>query len=195
MTVADITYEALGVWAEADETGDLRKFVEALTSPVEGIYDRVRDTDDAPSWSTLFDPATCPVENLPYLAQFVGVELTESMTETEKREAITEPVGFARGTPAAIRIAITRTLTGTKRIVIKEREPSAYGVYIRTFSAETPSAAATEAAIRAVKPAGLVLDYAASTGSTFTDLDADFATYSALDAAYSTYDELESEAL
>jgi len=196
MTLADALYDSLGAWADADESGDLRKFCEALCSPVERIYARVQDTDDSPSWSTLLDPDLCPEDDLDYLAQFVGVTFAEGMTEAEKRTAIKTPTGFARGRPVALQAAIKRTLTGTKRRIIKERNPTPYSLYIRTLDAETPNPGLTEDVIRREqKPAGLVLDYEASTGYTYADLDADYSTYTAVDTDFSSYDEIATHTL
>lgn len=191
-TFAELVYAEMGAWGEADTSGDLEKFVQALCAPVEPIYARVAETDVNPAWFTLFDPATCASEDLDYLAQYAGVVVTPDMTEADKRAAITAPTGFARGTPAAIEATIQRTLTGTKRVVIYERVGgNAYQLAIRTLTTETPDEALTERVLRQdAKPAGLVLDYQAVDGQTYTDLDADYASYNAVNAAYASYDEL-----
>lgn len=190
MSLADQIYEAMGPFAAADETGDLRGFIEALTHPAEQVNIIVGEEDQEFGWSVALDPDLCPVKLLPWLAQWEGVELTPDMDEAARRQAIKDREGSARGRVATIRARIERTLTGTKRIIIRERNPSPYSLYIRTIASETPDENLTRAAILAQKPAGIVLNYAAAVGITYIDLDADYETYTDLAAADLTYDAL-----
>lgn len=190
MSLADQIYEAMGPFAQADETGDLRGFIEALTAPAEQVNLVVGEEEQEYGWSVALDPDLCPAELLPWLAQWEGVTLTPDMSEAERRQAIKDREGSARGRVATIRARIERTLTGTKRIIIRERNPSAYSLYIRTIASETPDETLTRAAILAQKPAGLVLNYEAATGITYIDLESDFETYNDLAAAGFSYDEL-----
>ena len=190
MSLADQIYEAMGPFAEGDESGDLRKFIEALTSPAEPVYEIVGEVEQEFGWSIALDADLCPASVLPWLAQWEGVALTPDMSEAEQRLAIKDREGAARGRVATIRARIERTLTGTKRIIIRERNPSPYSLYIRTIASETPDEDLTRAAILAQKPAGIVLDYDAAVGITYIDLAADYATYNALTASGLTYDEL-----
>lgn len=63
----------------------------------------------APGWSQLLDINRCPQYALPWLAQFVGVELNPNWTATQSRTAIGERVNFQRGTV----VNITRALVDT----------------------------------------------------------------------------------
>lgn len=190
--IADSVYEGLGPHREDDVSGDLHAFVRALTAPLDEIYEIVGETADRVGWEVVFDPAACPVRCLPWLAQWVGVAVTPSMSEAEIRQAIAVPEGQSRGSRAAIESAIKRTLTGTKRVIIHERTPTATDLYIRTLTAETPDSSATLAAILLQLPAWLILDYAAAAGMTYIDVASEWSTYADLEAEGLTYDELES---
>lgn len=190
MSLADQIYEAMGPFAEDDASGDLRAFVEALTSPAEQIYEIVGEAEQEFGWSVALDADLCPSAVLPWLAQWEGVTLTPDMSEADQRQAIKDREGSARGRVATIRARIERTLTGTKRIVVRERNPTAYSLYIRTWASETPDEDLTRAAILAQKPAGIVLDYDAATGVTYIDVAATYADYDALAATGMTYAEL-----
>lgn len=191
---AEDLYASLGAYTVGDEDQDwdLLNVCEAVaTAFTEPVAELVSERNGRVSWQVLFDPALCPVEYLPYLAQFTGSTLVDSMSEAEKRAAIELPEGWSRGTPAAMRQAIGRTLTGSKHIYMDERAGgSAYALTIRTQTAETPSATATEAAAVSQKPVGVVLDFAAITGRTYAELDADFADYAAVEAGNADYAEV-----
>ena len=190
MSLADQIYEAMGPFAEDDQSGDLRKFIEALISPAEKVYEIVGESEQEFGWSIALDTDLCPAVVLPWLAQWEGVTLTPDMSVAEQRQAIKDREGAARGRVATIRARIERTLTGTKRVIIRERNPSPYSLYIRTIASETPDEDLTRAAILAQKPAGIVLDYDAAVGITYIDLAADYDTYDDLTASGLTYDEL-----
>lgn len=187
----DQLYNGLGRFAEDDSTGQLRDFMEAIAGDLERVALIAGEGDNGqPNWTAAFDLDRAPPEILPWLAQFVGAEVTPAMPEADARSAIRTPDGFAVGTVAAIKAAAERTLTGTKRVIIGQRTPGPGDLYVRTIASETPNPAATEAAIRSQKPWHLVLDYAASTGLTYIDLAAEYDSYDELEAADLTYDEL-----
>lgn len=143
---------------------------EAMIEPVDQY---VRDRDEYPGWVIALDPDNAPVGALGYLAQFVGVTLEPKLTEAEQREKINAPEGFNRGTPAAIAAAVKRTLTGTKTVLITEREGgNAYRYRVRTYASETPDPAATEAVVRSrlVKPIGHKVFYSALEAQLWADV-------------------------
>lgn len=190
MSVAEQIYGSLGPFAEDDESGDLQRFVEGLTQPINRVYRLISEESQTYPWSVVLDADLCPAETLPWLAQWEGVNLTPDMTEAERRQAIKDREGEARGRPATIRARIERTLTGTRRVIVRERTPGPYNLYIRTIATETPDEGRTRAAILEQKPAGLTLDYAAAVGITYIDLAADYATHGDLASAGLTYGEL-----
>lgn len=190
MTAADRIYAALGPFAEDDETGDLRAYIEALTSPLEILHQLLSEDNQDHPWQILTDPDRCPDALLPWLAQWDGVVLEDGMTAAEQRTAVKARAGLARGRISTIRERIERVLTGNKRIIIHERTPGPYDLYIRTIASETPNPDEVLRAIRDQKPAGIVLDYDAATGITYIDLAANYATYGDLAATGMSYQEL-----
>lgn len=187
MSVAEQITESLGPFAR--ESADLTDFVEAITAPIEQVYGIIGEEDQEFGWSVALDPDNCPASVLPWLAQFEGVTLTDDMTVAEQRAAIAAREGSARGRPETIRSRVARTLTISRRVVIRERyDDDAYALQIRTLASETPDENLTRAAIISQKPAGIVLDYEAVADGTYGELETDFATYG--DIPEQTYTEL-----
>lgn len=191
MSVAEQIKESLGPFIAEDESGDLAGFVDSLTAPLETVYEIAGEEIQTFGWSVVLDPATCPAAALDWLAQFEGVTLTEDMNEADRRAAIAAREGAARGRPATIESRVRRTLATGGRVVIRERDPSPYSLYVRTFASETPDSDLTRSAILAQKPAGIVLDYAAISDGTYADLLSEFPTYA--DVPSVTYTELQTE--
>lgn len=162
--VAETWYDELQVTqpGDPDRGWPLLILLGALGIAFGPLHDIVRDTDAGPGWSQVMDPDRCPGWALPWLAQFAGVRLTASMPESEQRARITSPPAFERGTRAAMRAAATPYLTGTQQVRIIERDGGAYNVTVITSTSETPDPAVVEAAVRAQKPAGLLLTYLTS---------------------------------
>lgn len=166
---------------------DLDVFVGALALPFEEVNGYVRDSDAGPGWSMFLDVDRCPFKALPWLAQIVGVTLPSDVTDGQARALIRATGGFQRGTVAAIRGAAQPLLTGTQTVIVEERTDSAYTLTVITYTSETPDPAAVEAAIRAQKPAGLVLTYLNVAGQTYRELLTNHPTYQDVLDTYSTY--------
>ena len=145
-------------------------------------------------WDTVLDAENTPVQALDHAAQFGGVVYGGTATEAEKRHTLTDPPAFGRGTPAAILAAGRPTLTGTQGISMIERpDDEAYQLYIRTLVGETPDEDVTRAAFEAAVPGGIILDYAAFDGPTFSDIDAEHASFGAVESAYDSFEEMRTD--
>lgn len=171
----ELLYESLGFHVEDDEAQDfsLRKFCEALCAPMQPAYDLVRERDDSAGWGIVFDVDNCPAYALPYLAQYVGVQITEEMSEEQIRNEIRQPTGWKRGQPESLQIATRRTLTGESPLaIIHPRTPEVGITYVRTLLSQTPDPTRTERILRSVLPAWEVLNYEAITGPTWGDVAA-----------------------
>jgi hypothetical protein len=192
----ELLYESLGFHVDDDATGDLQRFCEAWCAPAQPMYDVAREREDGtPPWSVLFDPDLCPANALPYLAQYVGIVITPEMSEAQIRNEIKQPTGWRRGQTESIRIAARRTLVPVEDeelfVIIRPRTPEVGRHYVRTLVAQTPTPVRTEAVIRAALPAWEVLDYAAISGESFTDLTASkYTTFGAVAAAFPTFQDL-----
>lgn len=123
------------------------------------------DADYQPGYGVLFDIDRCPPASLPYLGQFVGVQVPTGMDPSSARQLIKAEAGIKRGTPASITSAVQRFLTGSKTVVLNERvngatgATDAYQLVIGMLSGEVGSLAPIMAAVNAVKPAGLIVTY------------------------------------
>lgn len=182
-------YAALEPVATEDEAlgYPLAIYAQALGHLFQEVVDLARDTTALPGWAGLMDPATAPDDALGWLAQFVGVSIPLGTSPADARAAILARTGFERGTPGAIVVAAQRTLTGSRRVLISERyggDPWALGVF--TLTSETPSPAATLAAILEQKPAGITLNFATVPGQTYATLLA-VGTYATVNSTYDTY--------
>lgn len=118
-------------------------------------------------WTMLLDIDRIPDEGVQWLAQFVGVSVDQSLSIDDQKQQIRDHVGWGRGTPAALKKAVGRYLTGTKTVDIVERDSSPYHFTINTYGDETPAAVALA----------------------YSNIYADFATYEAFYEAYGSYEE------
>jgi hypothetical protein len=195
-TFAQDLYGRLAPVAVHDESlgWPLAYFCEALGQMFQDMEDVVRDSEDGPGWSSVMDLTRVPLLWLPWLAQFIGVTLpkrldgeTDGDYRTRAALYVSNRPGFKRGTPAAMIAAAKETLTGSQYVLFDERNPDAYGLLVRTRTAETASEADTLAALMSQKPAGIVLDYDSLTGRSYQEVKLAYATYTLLAAGNATY--------
>jgi hypothetical protein len=98
--------------------------INAIGLMFQQVEDLVRDTEQGVGWSALVDLDRTPDIALPWLGQFVGVRMLPNSTPAEQRERILNTDGWKRGTPAALHGAALATLTGLRRLDIRERSGS-----------------------------------------------------------------------
>lgn len=143
--------------------GTLKHIAEALGLGSVEIDEVVRGTDTHAPWARLMDPATCPVWALGYLAQWVGERLLPLDSEADQRARIAQAAGFYRSTDRAMREEVQRTLTGTKSVTVLNRVGGdRWAQTVKVKTSETPSSAASEAAARRQKEAGVILTFVVS---------------------------------
>lgn len=151
----------------------------------------IDDVLNLPAWAIIFDPERCPVEALPYLAQFSGAVLTPEMEEAARRAAIQTPEAFSRGRKASLEAVARRRLTGTKAVVITERYTgNAWRLRVETLEAETPDPEGTVADIVAYqKPIGIVLFFNKRVAWTWGEakVSAEFPTWASVKANFATW--------
>jgi len=183
-------FDAIGPGITTGDDGTLLAWLDGPGALLGEVDDVVRDTD-LPGWAAELDYAR--THRTRWTAQFVGVEIPDGTGDAAARLLIRDQPSTRRGTVAAIRGAAQATLTGAKYVNVIERDTSAYTFRVQTFTTETPDAAATEAAIRAQKPAGLILTYESISPTSYTVKESEAAqTYTALEAeAALTYTALE----
>jgi hypothetical protein len=179
---------------DAANDNALATFLQAIGQMYEDVNNWADDDADGNvGWSILLDINRVPSVALPWLAQFVGATINPSFTDAQQRQQILNVQGWARGSVAALMNAALPYLTDTKTIIFRERDAAAsptlpaYGLTILTKTSETPNSAAVLAALLAVKPAGIILNYQTVTGWDYQGLFSSEATYTALFGAFLTY--------
>jgi hypothetical protein len=194
----------------------LLRWCDAVGAELQVVDDLIRDEPSSPGWSKILDPARAPRFALPWLGQLVGVQVDPTMPDAAQRSQITTEAGFARGTPAALVAIAQRYLTGAKTVTLTERDGNPYTLSIALYTQQLGSstyvqsqttyatyaaAAAGQAtyavaqgpigevvvALRAAKPAGLVLNINVLSGLSYAQMTAAQPTYTAESAAYPTY--------
>lgn len=167
-------------------------YLDSLGSQFDEIESYARDgANGEPGWSILLDTNRAPYKALPWLAQFVGAVVPNTLDDASARARIVSHPNFQRGTPALIAVAAQLHLTGTKDVLMTERylgDP--YQLYVATRTAQTPNSTQTQNDIIAAKPAGIALTYATISGQSFSELlskgtfQTVFTTYATFQAAY-----------
>lgn len=162
-------------------------FVSAFARMFDDAAAIVQPSGLKPGFAILADPANIPAVWLAWLAQFVGVDLTTSPNTATSRLWIKSPLGYTRGTTAAMLLAAQATLTGTKTVYFYTRyggEP--FAIKAATLASETPSASVTRAAIESMMAAWDVLSYETIVGGTLASFEAAHAKLSESEAANAT---------
>lgn len=129
-------------------SGDLDIYIGSLSDPTfQEVEDYASDGPaDQPGWSVLVDLNRIPDKGLDWLGQFVGIQLDAGISAAQKRQQISQVSGWKRGSVAAIAGAPLPYLTGTKTVIIRERDATAsptqpaYGLTVITKASETPPA-------------------------------------------------------
>ncbi len=161
-------YEEVKVWADDDEDGNV-------------------------GWSILLDLVRCPTDMLPWLGQFVGAKVDPTLSDANQRLQISQVQAWARGSLAAIKAAPVPYLTGTKAVIVIERDSAvvpanpAYGLTVYTIASETTDTAKVLAALLAVKPAGIKMNYATIAGWSYAGIFTTDATENVVYTTYRTY--------
>jgi Phage tail protein (Tail_P2_I) len=134
---ADAIYEQMAPLTFEDEDlgWPLLYYLDGVGTMLEELDDFAHA--DTP-WSAMIDIDVVPDKGLPFLAQFVGVDLDTTLSPDEQRQQIRAHSGWQRGTPAAFKAAAAARLTGSQRVDLFERDTSAYHFRVMTYSTETP---------------------------------------------------------
>lgn len=150
---------------------DLATYVDGLGEMFREIEEFAREADDGSlPWAPITNIDRALGEaSLVYLAQLAGVRVPQGLSEASMKVVIERAEARRRGRLDYMVELAKSTLTGTKTVITMERSTSAWTLRILTRTSETPDPAATEAAIRRGKPAGIVLDYAAVAGITWDE--------------------------
>lgn len=187
------------------ETGDPSGLLAALLMVVASAFDTVadlaRDTDGGPpGYAGLFDPDTCPAAFLPFLGQFVGVEMLPGLTEAQQRLRIKQTDGAKRGTPGAIVGAARQFLDDgsgsgeNATVYLNERvSGNAYQLRVATLTSETPDPDAVVRALLEQKPGGIKLFADVVAGGDWATLLATHTDWADVAATFATWDDVRAD--
>jgi hypothetical protein len=180
-------------WDDENQGWALLHLCEAIGRMFQPVEDISRDTEGGPGWSQGLDPDRAPSWALAWLAQFGGVTLMAGLDEAAQREQIKSLDATKRGTPDAIRAAAALHLTGSKSVVLVQRDGSAWRWTVRTTDDETPNSAQVLRDILTQKPGGDRLNYEILASiPTYGELPSLMPTYGDIPLYYYDYDDLRS---
>ena len=181
---AEIAYAQLSAVDDHEVRLDypLLRFVDAVTTHLASVDALVRDGEDGTlGWGVALDVDRAPDYVLPWLAQFVGVELRSDLDDESQRIRIREAAGWKRGSVAALRGAARQFLTGSRTVIIDERVNSPYHFTVTTRTNETLNDQAIVDAVGALKPAGLTFDHILIQTAEWENLPATHPTWDTID--------------
>lgn len=174
MSVADDLAIYLSRW---DVTGDLQVYATAIGQMFSEVETYAADTDITIGWQPLWDVDIAPTAALPWLAMVVGESVPQGSTDAQARALIRAAPNQDRGSPDAIATAVKQTLTGGQLVGIKERwrtDTNAEDddcMSIFTYSSQTPSVGAVQAALRRTVPADIDIFYSVQSGPTWAAVE------------------------
>jgi len=170
----------------------LLTFVNSMGEMFQTAADLVEDGPNGePGWSIILDIDRAKDEGLDFLGQFIGMHFYTGIDAATKRQQIRDKISWQRGTPKSIIAAVRLFLTGTKSVVLQERDTGPYHFQVTVQTAEAPADTTSLVSYvnRFAKPAGLqwtlVVGTAAPStygtiynrGDLYADLYATFQTY------------------
>jgi len=160
------------------------KLCSALGMPFQQLAELLSPEDPYPPWGPLFDVNACPAWALPWLAQLIGLNLPEQLSEEDARAYINDLAIHKRGTTAVLQAAASVHLTGDKTMYFRERDGGdPYALEVVTLTGETPDAAAVVRELKQWKPAGIVLTHTIVPEYDWQQTAIEFASWTALVAA------------
>jgi hypothetical protein len=185
-TYADRIISELSV--VTDGNPDFQVYISSLAQMFEEITSYARDTDNGQvGWSVALDLNRIPTTGLPWLAQFVGAQTIQGLSDADQRTWIRAATNQKRGTVQSMMTAAQLHLTGTKFVILRERSGSPWQLIVVTKTSETPTPSLTLADMMAVKPAGIILTHSVLSGNDYQLVFQNNATYAILFAKYTTY--------
>lgn len=127
-----------------------------------------------PPYGVLMDPVNCPAPDLPWLGQFVGVEVPVGATESEARAFVKAESGQERGTVASVEALLGKALgtgpKGEKLFVLLERTQSVAGDNAYWLTILVPSSHLTPGVYEELNrtvPAGIMYTVVEKSGTWF----------------------------
>lgn len=192
MSFADRLLEQTAPFAALDtpfgtNPGDWHILCGAFGAMFQPVEDLSSDTPEGyPGWSVLLDIERIPTVNIPYLAQFVGVNIPDGLSDSQQRACVRNAAGFTRGRPASIIAAAQLHLTGDKSVILRERDGSPRTHTIITKANETPNPEQTLVDLMEQKPGADIFNLIITGGQDFLTLKNNYATMQDVKTHYAT---------
>lgn len=196
---AERLYVALAPVASQDPSVGwaLLIYCNAIGQMYQLLDDLMRDSPEGPGWSGLMDLERCPDVALPWLGQFVGARIPIGLSDADQRAWVAGTSGWKRGTAASMIEGARATLTGSQRLIFRERDGAAWGdpqkpevayhLTAYSYATETPDPALTLSALLAQKPGGIVLHYHAAQMQDYQNVKDTNATYQVVKTTFRDY--------
>lgn len=192
----ELIYDSLGdglIGADESTGWQLLLFLDdVIAESLGAVDDIVRDSDEGPGWSGVLDPDRVDADHIWWLGQLVGAREPRgaALTLEQAQARLTDAEGWKRGTLAALKAGAATHLTGSKKVIVNERDGSAYQLTVQTYAVQTPDETLTEADIRKQKPAGIVLTYEVLVGEDWQAVKDNFATWQDVKDNFATWNDL-----
>lgn len=185
-TVAGRILAALGEGLRRRAGAGLEDLVDGYAAPLAEIDDRLQPTER--TWPAAFDVEQSP--DPAWIGTATGTTVPGGLTLEQQRDFVRDRASWRRGTPPAIKGAVSQLLTGSRRVDLFERDGSPWHLRVRTYSAETPVTADDLAAAAGTqKPVGITLEAEVALGASYDHVTAEFASYDDFTTTYTDYDE------
>lgn len=185
-------------WTDEEHEWAGAVFCSALATMLDPGAAIVEPQQGKPGYAILLDPELCPEKWLPWLCQFVGVDvkLAEALVKQNKaatvREWIKGPINLQRGSAKAMKEAALLTLTGAKTLYFYARwTGAAYIIKAASLTSQTPNPTETREALESMMPAWCVLQYETITGGSYATLEVAHGKYSEDESHHATYSDME----
>ena len=181
--------------ADADTDYTLLRYLGGAAIATRTAVDVATFTDPDTSvtgTSEMVNPAAAPRSYLGWLGWLVGIDVS-TIADPYVRDAITDASALQRrGSAAAIRRNVQRTLTGSQscRVYTNLSGSDPYLITVITTTSQTPDPSATLAAAWLEKPAGMDLELTTVANSTYGEVNANFTDYAAVETTFTDYTEL-----
>lgn len=187
-------FRLLPDYVRSSDDGTLALFLGRATVASMGPALRTADVAD-PNTSVsgtpeIANPLAAPRSWLAWLGYLIGID-TSALADADIRSALQDAsTSQRRGSTAAMRVAVQRTLTGGKSCsILTDDGGNPYAIRVIVRTAQMPSGSATLAAATSEKPAGCSITVQAAAGTTWQQITTKSKTWAQV-AAVGTWDDV-----
>jgi hypothetical protein len=139
-SVAQRLWDALEPMARADAANGwgLLAYLDTIGQMFQPVADLAEDdVNGIPGWSRILDIDRADDDGLPWLSQLLGIQLVGGRTADQWRQDIRDRRNWERGTVRSFVDAARPYLTGSRTVIVRERDVTPYHVTVVTYAHET----------------------------------------------------------